>query len=84
MSETQTVLRWFLVGTRTHFLSVPIGDRWIARKANGDIGTFPGAGDSQYDTIVPSGKDWHPVKDEEVVSLFSGMNFWCSTRQLRS
>jgi hypothetical protein len=84
MSGTQTVRKWFKEGTRKHFLSVPVGDRWIARKANGDVGTFHGAGDVHYDTVVPSGTDWHTVRDEEAVSVLSGMLFWCSVRRLRS
>lgn len=78
------VRRWFRVGTRTHFLSVPVGDKWIARKTNGDVGTFPGGGDSAHDTVVPSGTDWHPVRDIDVVSVLSDMDAWSSIRKLRS
>lgn len=77
------VIKWFRVGNKTHFLSVPAGDRWIARRGKDDVGTFPGGWNSAHDTLVPYGTDWHPVRDTEVVSVLSGMDEWSAICKLR-
>lgn len=83
------ITKWFRFGTKTHFLTVPAGDMWIACKSTGEVGTFPGDVDSPCDVSVPSGVDWHPVENESVLKVlgnipFFNIPFFTSIRKLRS
>lgn len=81
--EAREVRKWFRVGTKTQFISAPDGDRWIAKNVNGEVGTFSDDGDTPHDIVIPSGTDWHPVRDAEVVKTLSELDSLTAIRRIQ-
>lgn len=77
MTQADTVIlrKWFKVGSDLFFLSVPVGDNWIATNSKGEIGTFQSDGECHYDVRIPTGSGWHHIcreGNERVVVALAG------------